>query len=104
MSDDQLDKEFKARVKQVFDNYEDDSGAEGWALLREKFPEKESNRTVVLLWRYVGAAAILLAILSVALWVNQKHTGNTTIVVKNNTRKHIETVKIAATAPSKNKD
>jgi hypothetical protein len=103
MSEDQLDKEFKARVKQVFDNYEDDSGAEGWAMLREKFPEKESNRAVVLLWRYVSAAAVLLAILSVALWFNQKHDGNN-IVVKNNTHKTVAPIKIAATTPKYNEN
>ncbi len=34
MSDEQLDNEFKKRIKEVFDHYEDDPPHEGWALLR----------------------------------------------------------------------
>jgi hypothetical protein len=96
MSDDQLDKEFKNRIKQVFDNYEDDTGAEGWTLLREKFPEKGSDRVVAWLWRYAGVAAILLAVLGTALWFNKKHTSNKNIVAKSNPHKTTAPVKIAA--------
>ncbi len=45
MSDEQLDNEFKKRIKEVFDHYEDDTAPAGWALLREKYPEKQSDRT-----------------------------------------------------------
>jgi len=38
--DDQFDKDLKKRVREVFDNYEDATADKGWALLREKYPEK----------------------------------------------------------------
>ena len=88
MSDEQLDNEFKKRIKEVFDHYEDDTAHDGWALLREKYPEKQSNRVVVLLWRYVGAAAILLAVLSIGLWFNMPHNGEKSLAVKNGPHPH----------------
>lgn len=87
MSDDQLDKEFKDRIKQVFDNYEDDTGAEGWTLLREKFPEKKGDRVVAWLWRYAGVAAVLLAMLSVALFFDLKRPIKQNTIAKNNDHK-----------------
>lgn len=83
MSDEQLDNEFKKRMKEVFDHYEDDTSHEGWALLRERYPEKQSDRVVAWLWRYVGVAAVLLAALSIGLWFNLQHKGAKSLAVKN---------------------
>ena len=69
MSDDQLDDDLRDRIRQVFDNYEDDTAKEGWLLLREKYPE-ESRRIVPLYWRIAGIAALLLAVLGIGLWLN----------------------------------
>jgi hypothetical protein len=87
MSDEQLDNEFKKRIKEVFDHYEDDTPHEGWALLREKYPEKNSNRVVAWLWRYAAVAAILLAFLSVGLWFNLQHKDIKNQVAKNGAHK-----------------
>jgi hypothetical protein len=73
MSDDQLNNDLKSRIKQVFDNYQDGTANEGWALLREKYPEKERKPVVAWLWRVAGAAALLLAVLSTGLWLNFQH-------------------------------
>ncbi|QQL48435.1 hypothetical protein [Mucilaginibacter ginkgonis] len=56
----QLDKELKNRVVDVFDNYNDAFANEGWALLREKFPEKERDKSVF--WWYSAAAVLLMFI------------------------------------------
>lgn len=87
MSDEQLDNEFKKRIKEVFDHYEDDTAHDGWALLREKYPEQQSNRVVALLWRYVGIAAVLLAVASIGLWFNMPHKGAKSLAVKNGRHK-----------------
>jgi len=83
MSDEQLDNEFKKRIKEVFDHYEDDTPHEGWALLREKYPEKQSDRAAIWLWRYASVAAILLAVLSIGLWFSLHHNGVKNLAVKN---------------------
>lgn len=87
MSDEQLDNEFKKRMKEVFDNYEDDTPHEGWALLREKYPENQSNRAGAWLWRYAGIAAVLLAVLSIGLWFNMPREGAKNLIVKNGPHK-----------------
>lgn len=102
MSDDQLDNEFRNRVKEVFDDYEDDTGAEGWMLLREKFPEKKSDRVEAWLWRYVSIAALALAILSIALWFNFQRTNNLKLAAKNGGPKK-DTVNISTQPIVKNK-
>jgi hypothetical protein len=83
MSDEQLDNEFKKRIQEVFDHYEDDTAAEGWALLREKYPEQQSDRPALWLWRYAGVAAILLAVLGIGLWFGLQHKGVKNLAVKN---------------------
>lgn len=69
MSDDQLDKDLINRIKQVFDDYQDDTAEKGWLLLRKKYPEEKKNR-VVLWWRLAGVAAFLLLVLNIFLWYN----------------------------------
>jgi hypothetical protein len=61
----EFDDRLKNRIANVFDNYEDESANEGWALLREKYPEKEKRRVLWLWW--ASAAAILLVVLSVGI-------------------------------------
>jgi len=85
MSDEQLDNEFKNRIKEVFDNYEDDSAHAGWALLREKYPEKERDRTVIWFWRYAGVAAILL--LGIGLWFGLRHKNVKDLTAKSSAHK-----------------
>jgi hypothetical protein len=84
MSDDQLDDDLKKRIKQVFDNYEDDTANEGWLLLREKYPEKEEeDRGIFWLWRMAGVAALLLIALGAGLWFNFHGTGKQNIAQHN---------------------
>jgi len=65
--DDQLDKDIKNRIREVFDNYDDPSADEGWLLLREKFPEEKAKRRAVA-WIWWSAAALLLLFLGFGLW------------------------------------
>lgn len=67
MSDDQLDNDLRDRIKQVFDDYHDDTAKEGWLLLREKYPEKKKERAIFW-WRMVGVAAFWLLMLNIVLW------------------------------------
>jgi hypothetical protein len=74
----EFDDRLKSRITDVFDNFEDDSAEQGWLLLREKYPEKKKDRGAVWLW-WGSAAAVLLCILGLGLWMNNNHP------VKNNT-------------------
>jgi hypothetical protein len=67
MSDDQLDNDLRNRIKQVFDDYQDDTAEEGWLLLRKKYPEEKKDRTIFW-WRLAGVAAFLLLFLNIFLW------------------------------------
>ena len=67
--DDQFDKDLKKRIREVFDNYEDTSADKGWALLREKYPEKAKKLHVAWMW-WSSAAAVLLLFLGI-LWFKQ---------------------------------
>jgi len=67
MSDDQLDNDLRDRIKQVFDDYQDDTAAEGWLLLREKYPEEKKDRAIFW-WRAAGVAAFLLLCLNIFFW------------------------------------
>src|ERR1700761_6943880 len=87
MSDEQLDNEFKKHMQEVFDRYEDDTSHEGWALLREKYPKKQSDRPVAWLWRYAGVAALLLAVLGIGLWFNVQYKSTKNLAVKNRSHK-----------------
>ncbi|OKS85306.1 outer membrane beta-barrel protein [Mucilaginibacter polytrichastri] len=55
---DQLDNDLKNRIREVFDNYTDDTADAGWELLRQKFPEEKKNRVIA--WWWYSAAAVLL--------------------------------------------
>ncbi|MHB8207978.1 outer membrane beta-barrel protein [Mucilaginibacter sp.] len=69
MSDDQLDNDLRNRIKQVFDDYHDDTAEEGWLLLRKKYPEEKKDRAIFW-WRLAGVAAFLLLFLNIFLWYN----------------------------------
>jgi len=74
--DEQLDNELKKRIQQVFENYDDTAADEGWLLLREKFPEKESKRRG-LIWLWWGsAAAVFFIFLGIGLWYFNKNNAN----------------------------
>lgn len=57
-----LDEELTARIKAVFENIDDGMHDQGWALLREKFPEKPNRKIPA--WWFSGIAASLLLIAS----------------------------------------
>ncbi len=67
MSDDQLDNDLRDRIKQVFDDYQDDTAEEGWLLLRKKYPEEKKDRAIFW-YRVAGVAAFLLLFLNIFLW------------------------------------
>jgi hypothetical protein len=105
MSDDQLDNDLKNRIKQVFDNYEDDTAKEGWLLLREKYPEKEEeNRVIFWLWRVAGVAAILLVLLSIGLWLNYHPVNKESIALRTKKVKNADSVVSTISAIAKNKN
>src|SRR6202000_1346 len=66
--DDQLDNDLKKRIREVFDNYEDEHADAGWLLLREKYPEKAKRRAVAWLWYGSVAAALVLIFLGILLF------------------------------------
>jgi hypothetical protein len=105
MSDDQLDDDLKNRIKQVFDNYEDDTAKEGWLLLREKYPEKEEeNRVIFWLWRVAGVAAILLVLLSIGLWLNYHPVNKESIALRTKKVKKADSAVSTISAIAKNKN
>ncbi len=70
--DEQFDNILTNRIREVFENFDDSSANEGWLLLREKFPEEQSNRRG-LAWLWWGsAAAVLLLFLGIGLWLNDR--------------------------------
>jgi len=72
----ELDKKLRDRIADVFDNYEGSSADAGWALLREKYPEKEGKRPLA--WWWFGIAAGLLLIAGTDFWLTEK-TPNTAV-------------------------
>jgi hypothetical protein len=44
--DDPLDNDLRNRIREVFDNYDDEYADEGWQLLREKYPKKARRSPV----------------------------------------------------------
>lgn len=67
---DQFDKKLINRINEVFENFEDDSAAEGWQELRKIFPGKQKKRPGV--WWFGSAAAILLLV-SIFLFFQQQN-------------------------------
>lgn len=57
---DNLDNDLKNRIREIFDNYEDETADAGWELLRQKFPAEEKKRRVIAWWWYSAAAVLLL--------------------------------------------
>ncbi len=68
---DEFDNRLKSHIANIFDNYEDSSADEGWALLREKYPAKQNSRPIAWLW-WGSVAAGLLMMLGFGLWLNRK--------------------------------
>jgi hypothetical protein len=68
MEEDKLHSDLNSRIREVFDNYEDTTANEGWAMLRQKFPEKKKDRGLAWLW-YAAAAVVLLCL---GLWFTIK--------------------------------
>jgi len=66
----EFDKKLRDRITNVFDNYEGSSADAGWALLREKYPEKDNKRPWA--WWWFGVAAGLLLIAGTAFWLTDK--------------------------------
>jgi len=58
---DQFDEKLSARIKDVFEDFEDDSADMGWQQLRKSFPADEKTKPVFIWW-WQSAAAILLAL------------------------------------------
>jgi cytoskeletal protein RodZ len=101
MDEDKLHNELNNRIRGVFDNYEDTTADEGWALLRQKFPEEKKDRGLDWLW-YAAAAIVLLGI---GLWFMEKPVENKNLVVKNpktTVQPGNKTNKPAPVAPSAN--
>jgi hypothetical protein len=67
--DDQLDNDLRNRIREVFENYDDEHADEGWLLLREKYPERAKRRPIAWLWWGSVAAALVLLFLGI-LWYN----------------------------------
>lgn len=72
----EFDKQLSDHIADVFENYEGSSADAGWALLREKYPEKDKRRPFV--WWWLGVAAGLLLTLGAAFWLYKGDTAKTT--------------------------
>ncbi len=80
--DDQLDNDLRDRIKEVFENIDNTSADEGWLLLRKKFPAEQSKRRgFAWLW-WGSAAAVLLLVAGLGIWVNNKHIESKKIFYK----------------------
>ena len=66
--DDPLDNDLQKRIRELFDNYDDNTADEGWLRLREKFPVDARLRPVIWFWRLTAAATLLLFI-SIGTWM-----------------------------------
>jgi len=86
MSDDQLDNDLRDRIKQVFDDYHDDTAKEGWLLLREKYPEKKKDHAIFW-WRMAGVAAFWLLMLNVIFWYKNNNVHPKKIAGNHNTER-----------------
>jgi hypothetical protein len=63
----EFDKQLSAHIADTFDHYEGRSADAGWALLRQKYPEKDKRRPVA--WWWYSAAAGLLLLSAAAFWL-----------------------------------
>ena len=59
---DEFDRILSGRIKEVFDNYEDDSASIGWEDLQRRLPEKKNKKPALLWWS--SAAAVLALLLT----------------------------------------
>ncbi len=65
----ELDKELRERISEVFEHYEDTAPADaGWQLLRERFPEPKKERRILPLWFSVAAVLLVLCVIGVYLY------------------------------------
>lgn len=64
-----IDEELSAQINKVFENFDDGLSEQGWAALREKYPEKSSKKLP--LWWISGIAASLLIVAGLWLFLNQ---------------------------------
>ena len=67
MEKENFDEELKNRIKQVFEEYDDEAADKGWELLREKCPEKK--RRDYFFWWFSSAAALFL--IAFIFWLYQ---------------------------------
>ena len=58
----QFDDKLSSRIRDVFEDFEDDSADLGWQELRKRFPGEKEKKTVVLWWWQSAAAILLLAL------------------------------------------
>ncbi|WP_207426023.1 outer membrane beta-barrel protein [Pedobacter sp. SYSU D00535] len=56
---DQFDDLLVNRIKDIFEDYEDDTASVGWEDLRKRFPGEPEKKPVVLWWRYAAAIALI---------------------------------------------
>lgn len=88
--DEQFDKDLKKRIQEVFGEVDDTAADDGWLLLREKFPEKQSRlRPLAWLW-WGSVAAVLLIFMGLGLWIYNQNiqTGNSTSKIAHRSRQH----------------
>ena len=64
--EDQFDEDLRSHIRKVFEQYDEPSAAEGWSLLRKKFPGREKRRPIA--WIWWSAAALLLLFIGIGLW------------------------------------
>ena len=83
--EDELDKDLKKRIREVFDQYEDPTADEGWLKLKEKFPEEKTKRRAMVWWW--AAAALLLLFLGFGVWEYERNDNPAPLTINKDHRK-----------------
>jgi len=65
----EMDEELIKQIKITFDNFDDGQSDDGWAALREKYPEKSDKK--ILIWWMSGIAAAMLLVFGLILTQNK---------------------------------
>ena len=84
--EDELDKDIKKRIREVFDQYEDPRADEGWSKLREKFPVEKTKRRAMVWWW--AAAALLLLFLGFGVWEYERNDNPAPLTINKDHRKN----------------
>ena len=94
---DQFDDKLSGRIKDVFENFEDDTADYGWTELRKRFPGEEKRRAIPIWWWQSAAAVLLITLGTFAYYL--KDTEKVYLTGKN-LKPHNNSEKLEKATPS----